>query len=269
VKCLGFERTAVALNGRRVRRACFEDRSNLPASAACVVGNGMRETLASLLHAPVNVRLLEPRLPDAAGWSAIACGATCYRVRGPLAEAAIVLRPRDCAALLEAAFGEPIDATAQRSAIEREVLMRLVRGLAATLAPVNGLSGEVPPIVAQGTPAGFTTYFEVAVTQPVRASIGIALARDPRIEPRGRLTLEDLADVEIELAVRLARTQIPAGALAALQPGALVPMTTEVGSGAVCLGGHPIARAECGARGGRYAARLCDAPGDAMLKGMA
>ena len=268
MKCLGFERVSIVANGRRVRRARFEDRSNLPVSAACVVGNGMREALTALLHAPVNVRLLEPQLPDADGWAAISRDARWYRVRGPLADAAIVLRSRDGAALLEAAFGEPIVATAPRSAIEREVLARLVRGLAATLAPVNGLTGELPPIVSQDAPVGFTTYFEVSLTLPVRATIGIALARDPQADPRGNLTLADLAEVEIELSVRLAAARMPAGELAALQPGALVPMTTEVEAfGSVCLGGHPIARAEIGACGGRYAAKLCDAPGVALLKG--
>jgi flagellar motor switch/type III secretory pathway protein FliN len=266
MRCLGFERATVVRNGRRVRRARFEDRSNLPVSAACVVGNGMRETLASLLRVPVNVRLLEPQLPDPAGWSAIAQDALWYRVRGPLADAAIVLRQRDCAALLEAAFGEPIAPAATRSPIESEVLTRLVRGLAATLAPVNGLSGEVPAVVAQPAPPGFTTYFEVAVTQPVRAAIGVALARDPQSEPFGHLTLEDLATVKVEVSVQLAPVRLAAGDVAALQPGAVVPMTTEVElAGAVCLGGHPIARAEIGARGGRFAARLCDA--GAMLKG--
>ena len=38
-------------NGRRVRRARFVDRSLLPVAAACVVANGVRETLAALLHA--------------------------------------------------------------------------------------------------------------------------------------------------------------------------------------------------------------------------
>jgi flagellar motor switch/type III secretory pathway protein FliN len=267
VKCLGFERAGTLSNGRRIRRARFEQRSNLPVSAACVVGNGMREVLASLLRVPVDVRLHEPQIPDPAGWTAIARGAQWYRVHGPLADAAIVLRPRDAAALLEAAFGEPIVAGAVLSAIEREVLNRLIRGLAGTLAPVNGLRGDVPNLVAQGAPLGFVTYFEVAVTQPVRAAIGVALARDPQNEPCGGLTIDDLGHIEIELTLRLAPAQIPAGSLAALQPGAVVPMTTEVGSpAAVCLGGHSIARAESGARNGRYAARLCDAPG-ALPKG--
>jgi len=255
VKYLGFEPHGTSDAGRCVRRARFEDRSNLPVSAACVVANGMRETLSSLLHVAVAASVFEPQLPDAAGWAAIGRGATCHRVRGPLADAAIVLRPADAAALIAAAFGERIDARRAFSPIEREVLARIVRGLAATLAPVNGCTGELPAIVAQSDASGFTTYFEIAVAHPTRATIGVALAADPVPPTRGRLSIDDLAPVEVDVSVRFACARVAAG-LAALQTGAVLPMPDAPGN--IYLDGCAIARAECGALGGRYAARLCE-----------
>jgi hypothetical protein len=89
---LGFARRGEYVGGRYVRRAVLEPRSLLPVSAACLVANGVRERLAEILATDVSLRLLEPRLPDPDAWHAIARDATCYRVRGPLADAAVVLR---------------------------------------------------------------------------------------------------------------------------------------------------------------------------------
>ncbi|HEY6325785.1 MAG TPA: hypothetical protein VIW73_04615, partial [Candidatus Cybelea sp.] len=94
-------------SGKRVRETRFERRSSLPASAACVVANGIRETLTALLGSPVTLRLFEPVMPDPDAWDAIARDATMYRVRGSVADAAIVLRAADAIAFASAVFGEP------------------------------------------------------------------------------------------------------------------------------------------------------------------
>ena len=77
---------------KRIRKPVFGPRSALPPSAACVVANGVRETLTSILSSPVEMRVFEPSIPTAPAWPAIVKDAVLYRVRGSIADAAIVLR---------------------------------------------------------------------------------------------------------------------------------------------------------------------------------
>ena len=58
MKCLAVSRSSARVGGRRIREVCFEDRSSLPASAACVVASGARETLGALLTSPVHLRYI-------------------------------------------------------------------------------------------------------------------------------------------------------------------------------------------------------------------
>src|SRR5581483_8029409 len=99
----------------------------------CVVANGVREALASLLLVPVEVRLFEAVIPSIEAWEAILQDALLFHVQGSLNEAAIVLRPRDACTLACAAFGEQMDAERALSPIEHEVIQRLLRSLAGTL----------------------------------------------------------------------------------------------------------------------------------------
>ena len=117
---------------KAVRAARFETRSMLPISAACVVANGVRETLSSLLRVSVGVRLFEPSIPSPQAWPAILERARLYRLRGHVADAAIVLRPVDAAALAAALFGESHPAGARDlSPIECDVIDRMVSTIAA------------------------------------------------------------------------------------------------------------------------------------------
>jgi len=130
-----------AASPRRVRQARFETRSSLPTSAACVVANGVRETLASVLGVAVSVRLFEPVIPDPAAWQAIAQHASLYRVRGSVAEAVIILRPNDAISLVAAVFGEPAGQTSNQrllSPIELDVANRIASAIAANLSVVCG-----------------------------------------------------------------------------------------------------------------------------------
>src|ERR1700734_1263613 len=127
-------------SGRRLKRARFEARSALPISAACVVANGVRETLSSLLGVPVAMRLFAPSIPSPHAWQAILDNARLYRVRGNVADAAIVLRAADANGLSAALFGESGNGAAQRSLspIECDVLDRMVASIAANLGAVCG-----------------------------------------------------------------------------------------------------------------------------------
>jgi flagellar motor switch/type III secretory pathway protein FliN len=238
-------------NGR-VRAVRFAPRSSLPVSAACVVANGVRETLSALLAAPVFLRLLAPVVPDARGWSAIRAGALIFRVRGPVCDAAFVLRPDDALALASSAFGEEPGGSRNLSAVEQEVLVRALRGIAGSLAPVCGR--ELSPLERILDIDGYMTYFELLVERPAAARIGVALSRDPVSRASGSLRLDDLGSVEIEVRAEFASGTLSAAAFLDLRPGTIVPMKTRVGEpGLLKIGGAVLARGECGALGERSA----------------
>jgi flagellar motor switch/type III secretory pathway protein FliN len=210
----------------------------------------MRETLSTVLAAPVSLRLLEPVVPDANAWKAISADAQIYSVRGPLADVALVMRPADALALAAAAFGEEAAEERALSVLENEVLMRALRALSGSLATVCGreMSGLEPILDI----CGYTTYFELILERPVSARIGVALSRDPIVRGAGLLRIEDLLDVEIEMAVQFGRGTMNAAAFLDLRPGANVPMMTRVGEPALLMvAGSVLARGECGALGER------------------
>ncbi len=249
---LGFARESTIVCGRRVRRSRFERRSSLPVSAACVLANGVRETLGTLLATPVSVRLLEPVIPDGQAWHVICSGAQLFGVRGPACDGAFVLRPQDALALASSAFGEEAGAPRSLSALEQEVLFRALRGLAGCLAPVCGR--EISALERILDIRGYTTYFELLLESPVSARIGVALSRELPARAAATLGVEDLLDVRIETRVEFARAALPAAAFLDLRPGCNVPMTTRIGEPALLkAGGAVLARGESGALGERNA----------------
>jgi flagellar motor switch protein FliM len=243
----------------RVQEARFEERSSLPTSAVCVVASGVRETLSALFRSSVALSLFEPTIPSAPAWSAIVQGAQIYRLRARKADAAIVLRPPDAVAIAAAVFGEPQPAgRANRalSLIEREVVNRVVRAIVGSLAAVCG-TRDGDEIESGGEIDDFVTYFELQLQAPVAARIGIALSSDPPPEPRGRLTLEDLSQVELAPIASLDLGTTEAGTIARLSVGAIFPADAlTLGRVRLLLHGHTLARGVCGVRNGRYALTL-------------
>jgi hypothetical protein len=256
MKYLALSRTASLTGGRRVREILFEERSALPASAACVVASGARETLGALLAAPVSLRLFEPVIPAPHAWRAILRDAAIYRYRGTVADAAIVLRPRDARALARAAFGETASEDpvpdGPLSALESDVLARVSAAVGASLPAICGVrEGAGMERVAEA-PA-FTTFFELLLERPVRAAIGIAVSREPAPEPQGALELEGLGEVELSLDVCLDVGAFAAAQVAALAPGSLLPLGPGGLRGRLRAGGRTLAYGRCGVRRGWYA----------------
>lgn len=253
IAVLTFARSSVTSAGRRLRFAHFERRSSLPVSAACLVANGMREMLGSVLGRPAGVRLLEPVIPAAQAWDPILCDARVYRVCGPLGEAAIILQSADALRLAAAVFGEGPQSPRPLSAIEEQVLARVVRSMASSLAPVCG-SAERLTVVQPVERTAYLTYFELLVDGPVTARIGVALARDPTTPAQNCLRIDDLLEVELELCVEFARAEVAAGELLLLKTGTELRMNTKVGAPATLkLAERIVARGECGALGGQGA----------------
>ncbi|HTA37798.1 MAG TPA: hypothetical protein VK760_01920 [Candidatus Acidoferrales bacterium] len=254
MKCLALSRTSTYAGGRRVREMCFEDRSSLPSSAACVVASGARETLGTLLARPVHLRLFEPVLPSPDAWRAILAGALLYRYRGTVADAAIVLRPRDALALARAAFGETSadSGDAPLSPLESDVLARVVAAIGASLPAVCGVRDGVA-IERVDEIGAYTTFFELLLDRPVCASIGVAVSRDPAPEPRGALDLTDLEQIRLPLTVTVDIGAFPALEIMALQPGHLLAAGPGPLRGKLRLSGRTLASGTCGVRHGCYA----------------
>lgn len=232
----------------------FEPRSAFPVAAACLVANGIRETLTSVYDSPVELRLFEPAVPSQDGWRAVTGGARLYRIAGTRSDAALVIRPMDGVALASAAFGETSTAARELSTVESTVLERIVAALAAHFVSICG--AQAGALVPERVHAidGFLSYFELIVERPVRAAIGVALARQPAPETHGSLCVEDLLEVEVELRVQTEGAIVPAGELAALEVGTIVPITVSTGLTAVAtVAGRPLARGECGVRANRVA----------------
>lgn len=247
---LGFARHGEVVDGRRVRRPLFEPRSSLPVSAACVVANGVRETLSALLATASSVRLLEPVIPCEQAWAAIGADAQLYGMRGPLGDAALILRTRDALALAAAAFGEPPGDGRELSALERDVVSRALAALGACLSSVCGR--DAAPFERVPDVRRYVTYFEVLVERPVQLRLGVALSRDPVVRGSGRLGLDDLMDVEIELAVEFARGAIDAAEFLDVHSGVNVPLQTRIGEPALLTAsGRILAQGECGTLGER------------------
>jgi len=260
MKSLGFdappERSAQRIDGKRVRAAKFQMRSALPISAACVVANGVRETLSSLLGAPVGIRLFEPCIPSPQAWRALLRDARLYRVRGALADAAVVLRAPDAVALAATLFGEAQLAQLPErglSPLECDVLDRLVSAFSANLGTVCG-TRENHSVERVAAIAGFVTYFELLVTDPIGSRIGIALSRDPSPQCGATLDVDVLSGVTVAARASLDLGLTDVAGVTRLRPGGVIAVPHSRLQRCVLLAGsRGILRGTCGVRNGRYA----------------
>ena len=260
MKCLGFdalpERGPGANGDKRVRAAKFQARSGLPISAGCVVANGVRETLSALLGTPVVMRLMEPCIPSPQAWNALLREARIYRVRGTVADAAVILRAADASSLAAMIFGEaqiaqPLER--RLSPVECDVVDRMVNAFAANLGTVCGAreSHSVERVLAI---TGFATYLELLVTDPLAARIGIALSRDPSPECGAALDAARLSAIRVTARASLDLGNTSVGAVARLAPGDVIAVSLAGLQPCVLfVGGRGIVRGACGVRNGRYA----------------
>ena len=258
IAALAFSQPVAAGDGRLLRTIGFEARSTLPLSAACLVANGVREQLARLLAADIDVELTEPAMPSSDERRVLLDGATIVRVRGRIGDGFVVVRAADARRLVALAFGEP-ERERPLSVIERATLERIVAGLVPLC---NTLSGTLGPVVRE-TPeravCDIATYFEVRTTGAIRLAVGFALAADPPETVAGCLGIDDLADVELAGTVEFASGSLAVPAFSRLAPGATIALETPLGApGTLRFGDVAFAAGTCGVTNGRSAIAFGD-----------
>jgi flagellar motor switch/type III secretory pathway protein FliN len=230
----------------RVRRSRFVPRASIPVEAACVVANGIRETLRELFGEACELVLGEPAVLDANAWSVLARDARLFLTRGRQTDIVLVLPQRDARRLVLRAFGEGDAASlpdAACTALELHALERIAGRCAAAFDPLCAErragsravgAHDVPPCVA---------YFDVRVHAPIAVTMGIGIVRDlPDPGPSGALPASALDAVAVEARAVFAEGRIDAAAFVALRPGDVVELETKVGAPAsLNLGGRRLA----------------------------
>ena len=242
-------------DGRALRHARFERRSTLPLSAECVVANGVREQLVRLLALELEVELVEPVVPTAQERRVLLEGALVYRVRGRTCDAFVVVRPLDARRLVALAFREVERSEGDAlSEIERTTLERIVAALVPLCASLCGTLGPVTAQTPERAAGDIATYFEARTVAPPRVAVGFALTRDPVEEVGARLSLDDLAEIELCGSVAFGGGEIGVSAFSRLRAGTTLALETPLGAqGILRFGGVAFARGTCGARGERGA----------------
>lgn len=232
-----------------IRRVRFVPRPNLPVDAACVVANGIREALRTLLGETCAVTLGEPVTPAAAAWRTLTQDALLFATPGRATDVVFVLARRDARRLVRAAFGEaPAPDEAAWTALESGAIERIVARCAGACdalcaerrGPTRAVDrAQIPPSVA---------YFDVRVSAPIVLTIGVGIARELSETPPARMvTSEMLGDVPLDVRIVLGRGILSTPGLLNLRPGSVVPLQTQIaGTSELNLAGQRIASGTCG-----------------------
>jgi len=239
-----------------IRRARFVRRPGLPVDAACVVANGVREALRTLLGESCTVTIGEPVALDAEAWRSLTRDALLFATPGRATDVVFVLGARDARRLVQAAFGE--DAAAgdgSWSALEAGAVERIVaRCAVACDALCVERRGPTSSVDAARVPRS-QAYFDVRVAAPIALIIGVGILRElPEAPPSATLTPAVIGSLDLDVRVILGRTTLPAPRLLDLRVGSLVVLSTKVdGQGELNLAGQRIALGTCGVRNGHAA----------------
>jgi hypothetical protein len=239
-----------------VRRARFVARPNVPVDAACVVANGVREALRTLLGEPCSVTIGEAVALDAPVWRSITGGALLFATPGRATDVIFVLAPRDARRLVHAAFGEDAAAgdgswsTLETGAIER-IVARCANACDALCVERRGPTSLVE---AANVPRS-VAYFDVRVAAPIALTIGVGIVRElPAAPPAGAVRPELVAGIGVDVRVVIGRGVLTPARLLGLQAGTVVPLSTKVATeGELNLAGQRIAFGTCGVRHSRAA----------------
>jgi flagellar motor switch/type III secretory pathway protein FliN len=240
----------------RVRRARFVRRPSLPVDAACVVANGVREALRTLLGEACTVTIGEPVALDAAAWRKLTHDALLFATPGRATDVVFVVGARDARRLVQAAFGEEAAAEdGSWSALEAGAIERIVaRCAVACDALCVERRGPTSAADAARLPRS-VAYFDVRVAAPVALTIGVGILRElPETPPSATLTPATVGALGVDIRVIVGHAVLSAPRLLDLRVGSLVALSTKVdGQGELNLAGQRIALGTCGARNGHSA----------------
>ena len=240
---------------QRVRRARFVRRPALPLDAACVVANGAREALRTLLG-EAHVTLGDPVAIDAQAWRALVRDALVFVTPGRVTDVIFVIGRCDARALVRAAFGEEHGthggewSALEAGAIER-IMARCAAGVDCLCVERRGPTRAVeaaksPPCVA---------FFDVRIAAPLPVTLGVGITRElPLPAPVGGIGSAVLGRIEAEVRAVVGRAAIPASRVLGLRVGDQFGFATKVdGEGELNLAGQRIALGRCGAVNGHAA----------------
>jgi hypothetical protein len=244
-----------------VRALRFVPRASIPLEAACLVANGMRETLRELLGEQCELVLGEPTSLGAAAWSSLARDALLFLTRGRQTDIILVVPERDARRLVLRAFGEG-DALSDAacSALELHALERIAARCAASFDPLCAeRRGGARTVRAHEIPA-CVAYFDVRVGAPIPLTLGIGIVRDlPDPGPSGALSSNALDAVPLEARAVFAEGLLDAAAFVRLRPGDVVRLDTKVGAAAsLNIAGLRLASGVVGVAAGRTAFQVKD-----------
>jgi hypothetical protein len=234
---------------QRVRRMRFVPRASIPVEAACVVANGIRETLRELFGETCELVLGEPAALDASAWALLAQDALLFLTRGRQTDVVLVLPQRDARRLVLRAFGEGDACGAPHlpdgacSALELYALERIAARCAAAFDPLCAERRVGSRAVRARDVPACAAYFDLRVHAPVALTLGIGIVRDlPDPGPSGALAPFALDSVAVEARAIFAEGSIDAAAFVQLKAGDVVRLGTKVGAPAsLNLGGRRLA----------------------------
>lgn len=162
-----------------VRRARFIPRSSIPLAAACLVANGLRETLRELLGERCELTIGEPAAIGRAAWELLTRDAHCFLTAGRQTDIVLVVPECAARALVLQAFGEGEGSGAPvLSALELHAVERIAARCAAAFDPLCAeRRGATQRVWAASIPA-CVAYFDVRLTLPVALEFGIGIVRE-------------------------------------------------------------------------------------------
>ena len=238
-----------------VRRVRFVPRASIPLGAACLVANGIRETLRELFGQACELSIGEPVTIGEGAWAALAHESYCFLTRGRQTDIVLVIPAADARAIVQRAFGEgEVIGSLALSTLEVHALERIASRCAAAFDPLYAERRSPSHLVtAAGLPA-CVAFFDVRLTAPINAAIGIGIVRDlPDPGPSGAFAPKLLATVPVDVRVEFAAGSIDAGTFLHLAPGDVVPLQTQVGAPAsLKIADRYIASGTGGIAGGHY-----------------
>ena len=219
-----------------VRRLRFVPRAPIPIDAACVVANGIRETLRELFGEGCELDLGEPAALGARAWAQLARDAQLFLIRGRRTDVVLIVPPRDARLLVLRAFGEPgppaaaaLDAAC--SALELQAIERIAARCAPALGALCAQRAEGSARVPRDEVPACVAYFDLRVRTPIELTLGIGIVRGlPEAAPAGTLSPAALDEVGLEVRAIFAEGMIDAADFVTIQPGDVVKLDTKVGA---------------------------------------